>query len=261
MDGALGSRGAALLDQYSDDPGNRGLTMMHESQLDSLCEQAYQKGFQVCIHAIGDRGNHIVLNEYEKVLNGLPKNSPSPRWRIEHAQILAPGDIPRFKQLGVLPAMQPTHATSDMPWAEMRLGPERIRGAYAWQSILRTGMTIIGGSDFPIESPNPLWGFYAAITRSDRSGYPQDGWHSDERMTRWQAARSFTTWAAYGAFEEDKKGLIKPGLLADLTILSKDIMQIPPEEILTTDVEMTIVGGKIVYQRNSGAISDSTVSR
>jgi predicted amidohydrolase YtcJ len=260
MDGALGSRGAALLDQYSDDPGNRGLTLMHETQIDSICEQAMANGFQVCVHAIGDRANHIMLNEYEKVLSRIPKDSPSPRWRIEHCQVLLPSDIPRFSQMGVLPSMQPTHATSDMYWAEIRLGPERIKGAYAWQSLLKTGVNIIGGSDFPVENPNPLWGIYAAITRSDRSGYPQDGWHWEERMTRLQALRAFTSNAAFGAFQENVKGQIKPGQWADLTILTKDIIQIPPQEILTTEVSMTIVGGKIVYEKSPVVVSDTTNS-
>lgn len=257
MDGSLGSRGAALLDQYSDDPGNRGLTLMRETQIDSICEQAMANGFQVCVHAIGDRANHIVLNEYGKILGRMPENSASPRWRIEHCQVLAPSDIPRFKEIGVLPSMQPTHATSDMYWAELRLGSERIKGAYAWQSILKTGVNIIAGSDFPVESPNPLWGIYAASTRSDRNGYPQDGWRWEERMSRLQAIRAFTSWAAYGSFEENTKGQIQPGHWADLTVLSNDIVQIPPAEILKTEVAMTIVGGKIVYEKSPATGNDS----
>ncbi|HZY10926.1 MAG TPA: amidohydrolase [Bacteroidota bacterium] len=249
IDGALGSRGAALIDEYLDDPGNRGLTVMSESQIESICNQALEKGFQVCSHAIGDRGNNIALNSYEKILTTLSKNRESPRWRIEHVQVLLPADIARFKQLGILPSMQPTHATSDMYWAESRIGSDRIKSAYAWRSLLRTGSIIISGSDFPVEGVNPLWGFYAAITRSDQTGYPQDGWYPDQKMTREEAVRSFTQWAAYGAFEEHLKGTIEVGKWADLTILSKDIMQIPPSEILTTEVEMTIVGGKFVYQK------------
>ncbi len=249
IDGALGSRGAALIDQYSDDPGNRGLTVMSEADMDSVCALAVDHGFQVCTHAIGDRGNNIVLNAYERALRRLPAGSPSPRWRVEHAQVLQASDIPRLKALGILPSMQPTHATSDMPWAEARLGPERVKGAYAWRSVLRTGSVIIGGSDFPVESVNPLFGFYAAITRSDRNGYPQDGWYPDQKMTRTEAARCFTSWAAYGAFQEQDKGSIEPGKWADLTVLSKDIMEIPPKEILTTEVELTMVGGNIVYER------------
>ncbi len=249
IDGALGSRGAALIDEYSDDPGNRGVTRMSEDEMDNICTQALQHGFQVFTHAIGDRGNHIMLNEYEKILKILPKDAPSPRWRIEHAQVLALTDIPRWQQLGILPSMQPTHATSDMFWAEARLGPDRIKGAYAWRSILQTGSIIVGGSDFPVESVNPLLGFYAAVTRSDRNGYPQDGWYREQKMTREEAARCFTQWAAYSGFQEHQKGTIEPAKWADLTVLTKDIMQIPPPEILTTDVAMTIVDGKIVYQQ------------
>lgn len=251
-DGALGSRGAALFEEYSDDAGNRGLTIISEEQIRDVGQRALEKGFQVCTHAIGDRANHIVLNEYEKILSALPKNgsrNEAPRWRIEHAQVLKLTDIPRFKAIGVLPSMQPTHGTSDMYWAEERLGPVRIKGAYAWRAILQTGSIIVGGSDFPVESANPLWGVYAAITRSDHNGYPTEGWYAEQKMTRDEAVRSFTRWAAYGAFEENMKGTIEIGKWADLTILSKNIMEIPPKEILSTVVEMTIVNGKIVYQK------------
>ncbi len=249
IDGALGSRGAAMLDSYSDDPGNRGLTVTAESDIDKICSQALEHGFQVCTHAIGDRGNFIMLNEYEKFLKTMSPNAASPRWRIEHAQVLQQSDIPRFAKLGILPSMQPTHATSDMYWVEARLGLERVKGAYAWRSILQTGSIIIAGSDFPVEGVNPLWGFYAAFTRSDRSGYPLDGWYADQRMSREEAARAFTQWAAYGAFQEDVKGTIEPGKWADLTVFSKDIMQVPPMEVLNTDVALTMVGGKIVYSK------------
>lgn len=249
MDGALGSRGAALFEEYSDDPGNRGLTTTSEEEIHKACQQALEAGFQVCTHAIGDRGNNITLNEYEKVLATLPNDAKSPRWRIEHAQVLKLSDIPRFHELGVIPSMQPTHCTSDMYWAEARLGPERIKGAYAWKSILNTGSIIISGSDFPVESVNPLWGFYAAITRSDHTGYPQDGWRAQEKMTRDEAARSFTQWAAYGAFEENYKGTIEIGKWADLTVFGRNIMEIPPKEVLNTEVAMTIVNGAIMFQK------------
>ena len=251
VDGALGSRGAALIDSYSDDLGNRGLTVTSEDSLKQTCQQALENGFQVCTHAIGDRGNHIMLNVYEKILQSTSKEIELMRWRIEHVQVLQPGDIPRFKATGILPSMQPTHATSDMDWAEARLGPVRIKGAYAWRSILNTGVHIIGGSDFPVEFVNPLFGIYAAITRQDRSGYPAGGWFSDQRMTREEAVKCFTQWAAYGAFQENEKGTIEAGKLADLTVLSKDIMQVNEIEILKTEVEMTIVNGKIVYQKKS----------
>ena len=245
-DGALGSRGAALVEQYSDDPGNRGLTKISEADLEANVRLAFQHGYQPCIHAIGDRGNNMVLNAYEKVLSTMPEGDYRPR--IEHAQVLLPDDIPRFRKLGVLPSMQPVHATSDMYWAEARLGPRRVKGAYAWRSLLNTGSIILGGSDFPNDGMYPLWGFYAAVTRSDRNGYPQDGWYPDQKMTREEAARCYTAWAAYGAFEENIKGTIEAGKLADLTILSKDIMRVAPAEILSTDVEKTMVGGKIIYQ-------------
>ncbi len=246
-DGALGSRGAALVESYSDDPGNRGLTEITDSALESNIRAAVQSGFQPAVHAIGDRANHMVLNAYQQVLAAVPSGDYRPR--IEHAQVLLPDDIPRFRQLNVLPSMQPIHATSDMPWAGARLGPDRIKGAYAWQSLLRTGLIIPGGSDFPNDGMNPLWGFYAAITREDREGNPPDGWFPDQRMTRDEAARCFTLWGATAAFEETVKGTIEKGKLADLTVLSKDIMKIPPKEILSTDVEMTIVGGKVVYRK------------
>jgi len=246
-DGALGSRGAALVEEYNDDPGNRGVTIATDDELQSNIRLALEHGYQPSVHAIGDRGNHVVLNAYEKVLSSFPKGDYRPR--IEHAQVILPEDIPRFHSLGVLPSMQPIHATSDMYWAEARIGTQRIKGAYAWKSLLTNGSIIPGGSDFPNDGMNPLWGFYAAFTRSDRSGYPQDGWHRDQKMTRDEALRCFTQWAAYAAFEEKVKGSIEIGKWADLTILSKDIMHISPPEVLNTDVVMTIVGGKVVYQK------------
>ena len=254
-DGALGSRGAALVGEYSDDPGNRGLTKISESELESNVRLAFQRGYQPCIHAIGDRGNNIVLNAYEKVLSTLPGGDYRPR--VEHAQVLLPDDIPRFRKLGVLPSMQPVHATSDMIWAEARLGPRRVKGAYAWRSLLNTGTIILGGSDFPNDGMYPLWGIYAAVTRSDRSGNPPDGWYPEQKMTREEAVKCYTQWAAYGAFEENSKGTIEVGKLADLTILSNDIMKISPADILSTEVEMTMVGGKIIYKRSPGDTQES----
>jgi hypothetical protein len=247
MDGALGSRGAALIEDYSDDPGNRGLTLMSEAEAEAKVSEALAAGFQPCIHAIGDRGDHLALNVLEKVLNGFPKKDY--RARIEHAQVLAPRDIPRFKQLHILPSMQPAHCVSDMAWAEARLGPERVKGAYAWRSLLETGITIVGGSDFPNDVMYPLWGFYAAVTRSDATGYPPDGWHGEQKMTREEALKCFTEWAAFGAFEEHRKGTIDVGKHADITVLSRDIMTIPPSAILETAIDMTVVGGKIVFDR------------
>jgi len=274
IDGALGSRGAALIEPYSDDPGNRGLTVNSLEALRMVTSEALRHGFQVCTHAIGDRGNNIVLNAYEQAMQQNSSTVRDARLRIEHAQIIEPSDVPRFRRLGIIPSMQPTHCTSDMYWAQARLGPSRIRGAYAWRSLLNDGNIIPGGSDFPVESPNPLFGFYAAITRQDHSGIPRDaedvrrafqlsaegikdssdfnnGWYADQRMTREEALRSFTIWGAYAEFAENEKGSIEKGKLADLVILTKDIMEIPPKEILSTRVAATIVGGKIEYSSNN----------
>ena len=272
IDGALGSRGAALIEPYSDDPDNRGLTLTSDADFKSTVLQALENGFQVCTHAIGDRANNIALNGYEASLQ--QHRVKDHRLRIEHAQVLDLNDIPRFKQLGVIASMQPTHCTSDMYWAEARLGPERVKGAYAWRSLLNTGTVICGGSDFPVEHPNPLAGIYAAVSRQDQQGRPRDasdvarsfqlsqagitdsksfegGWYVDQRMTREEALRAFTIWAAYGAFEEKIKGSLERGKLADFVVLSDDIMNISAPEILKTHVEMTFVGGKRVYPQNN----------
>lgn len=249
MDGALGSRGAAFFEEYTDDPGNRGLTMMSEKKMESVCRDALEKGFQVCTHAIGDRANSITLDVYEKTVAKKSELREQSRWRIEHVQVLSQNDIPRFKQLSVIPSMQPTHATSDMDWAEQRIGPDRIRGAYAWKSILNTGAEIISGSDFPVESVNPFYGLYSAVTRQDQNGVPQGGWYPEQKMSRTEALKSFTRSAAYGAFQESSKGVIEAGKWADLTIIDRDIMQCNENEIYSTKVEMTFVGGRIVYKR------------
>ena len=256
-DGALGSRGAALIEPYSDDPLNRGLTLTSADVLREASQKALAGGFQVCVHAIGDRANNIVLNVYEQVLKAVSVEGKDVRFRVEHAQVVDATDIPRFHALGVLPMMQTTHCTSDMYWAEARLGPRRISGAYAWRSLLNAGSIIPGGSDAPVESPNPLWGFYAAITRQDRTGWPQGGWYPEQRMTREEALKSFTLWGAYAGFEESKKGSLEKGKLADLVVLTNDIMKVPPEKILETSVMMTMVAGKFVYtaetpEENSG---------
>jgi predicted amidohydrolase YtcJ len=244
-DGALGSRGAHLAAPYADDPGNTGLVIQSGDEIEKLTERALKNGWQVCVHAIGDQGNHDVLDAYEKALAAT--GAKDARLRVEHAQVVMPGDLPRFAKLGVIASMQPTHATSDMPWAESRVGPERIKGAYAWHTLLASGARICAGSDFPVEGVSPLRGFYAAITRQDAQGNPKGGWRPEEKMTREQALAAFTTEAAYAAFETDR-GVIAPGKLADLTILSADVMTIPPEEILTTKVVGTVVGGRVVYR-------------
>ncbi len=248
-DGALGSRGAALLEPYSDKPKQTGLLRMSEQQIYKLSVRAIRKGFQVNTHAIGDRTNRVVLNAYERALRATQPDA-SPRFRIEHAQILDAKDIPRFGKLGVIASMQPTHCTSDMPWVPLRIGANRTQeGAYVWQSLLRSGARIVSGSDAPVESVRPLWGYYAAVTRQTLAGKPAQGWNPSERMTRIQALRSYTIDAAYGAFEEHQKGSITVGKLADFTVLSHDITKIPAKQILQTQVLATIVHGTIRFQQ------------
>jgi predicted amidohydrolase YtcJ len=254
-DGALGSRGAALFESYADDPGNRGLTLTSRGELLRVATEALESGFQLCTHAIGDRANSIVLDVYAEALMSGGRKGSDPRLRVEHAQVLAPADIPRFHALGVLPMMQPTHCTSDMPWAEARLGPVRVKGAYAWRSLLETGSIVPAGSDFPVEHPNPLFGFYSAITRQDQSGNPEGGWYPDQRMTRQEALKAFTIWGAKAAFREVEKGSIEIGKLADLVVLEEDIMQIPPDRIPGTRVAMTIVGGALAYERPASGVA------
>jgi len=245
-DGALGSRGAALLAPYSDDPGNQGLLVNRPEYLYDVAKLAVTHGFQVCTHAIGDAGVRTALDVYERVLRDAAP--PDPRLRIEHSQVIAPSDIPRFAALGVIPSMQPTHATSDMPWAEDRLGPERIKGAYAWRTLLNQGARIPFGSDSPVESANPLWGIYAAVTRQDRQGSPAGGWQPQERLTVAEALRGFTIDAAYAEFSDWMRGSIEVGKAADFTILDKDICTLPADSILATHVVSTILAGKVVYQ-------------
>lgn len=255
-DGALGSRGAVLLEDYSDDKGNRGLLVTRPERLDSLARQAREKGWQLWIHAIGDRGNRIALDAFAKAQQALPKTAPGGgRPRIEHTQVVALSDIPRFAKEGVIASVQPTHATSDMPWAEERVGPERIPGAYAWRKLKNAGARLAGGSDFPVESENPLLGFYAAVTRQDLSGNPPDGWRPEEKLTRAEALALFTSDAAYAAFEEDRRGRIAPGFEADLTVFGSDPMGVPEKEIPSIPVVLTLVGGRVSYGRglSSGA--------
>ena len=251
VDGALGSRGAALLKPYADDPENTGLLITQQADLEALTKRALEAGFQVASHAIGDRGNRVVLDAYERALRAVPreKYDYSARLRVEHAQVVALKDIPRFAALGVIPSMQATHATSDMYWAEERVGAERAKGAYAWRRFLKAGSRIANGSDFPVEGVNPLWGFYASVTRQDHAGVPEGGWQPSQRMTREEALKSFTLDAAYAAFEEDLKGSVEVGKLGDLVVLSADIMTIPAHEILEAQVLMTVLGGEIVYER------------
>jgi len=245
-DGALGSRGAALLAPYSDDAGNSGLLVSRPEHLEAWAEQALRRGFQVNVHAIGDRGNRIVLDAFDSALRKIPKADH--RFRIEHAQVISPEDIPRFARLGVIPSMQATHQTSDMRWAEVRVGAQRIRGAYAWRSLLNTGVIIPNGTDFPVEEVNPLLTFHAAVTRQDPTNWPEGGWYPDQKMTRQEALQSMTIWAAYAGFQEAVLGSLTPGKYADFVILDRDIMRVPATEILATRVVSTWIGGKRVYE-------------
>jgi predicted amidohydrolase YtcJ len=243
-DGALGSRGAALKEPYTDEPGNSGLLILKEEDIERVAKQAVARGFQVNTHAIGDRANRAVLDAYGAALGGANDK----RFRVEHAQIVSLGDFPLFRKYSILASIQATHATSDMRWAEKRLGPARLQGAYAWQRFRKLGVRITNGSDFPVESPNPLWGFYASVTRQDHAGMPPGGWMPEQRLSREEALESWTINGAYAAFEEKTKGTLEPGKFADFVMLSADIMQIPPAEILKTHVRMTVVSGRIVYQ-------------
>lgn len=244
-DGALGSRGAALLAPYADEKSAGGLMITGKDAIEDVAVKAAAHGFQVNTHAIGDRGNHETLDAYAAALKG-PNDK---RFRVEHAQVIAPEDFVKFQKYSIIASMQPTHATSDMGWAADRLGPERVKGAYAWQTLIKLGVHLASGSDFPVELANPLDGFYAAVTRQDKQGRPAGGWFPDQRLTREEALRSFTLEGAYAAFEEATKGSLEVGKLADFVMLSADIMTIPAPEILKTHVTMTVVGGKIVHQQ------------
>jgi predicted amidohydrolase YtcJ len=243
-DGAMGSRGAAFWQPYADDPGNSGLLILSSETIERVAREAYDHGFQVATHAIGDRANRTVLDAYAAVLKGQNDR----RWRVEHAQIVSLPDFRLFAENRIIASVQATHATSDMRWAEQRIGPDRMAGAYAWQRFLKLGIHMPNGSDFPVESPNPLLGIYAAITRQDRNGNPANGgWMPDQRLTPEQALRSFTVEGAYAAFEEDRKGRLAPGLMADFVVLSDDILRGDPGRTLKAHVKMTVVGGEVVY--------------
>ncbi len=254
-DGALGSRGAALLEPYEDEPGNRGLLVTPPARLGEIARDAVRAGFQPATHAIGDAANRRVLDIYETMEKEVPA-ARTLRPRIEHAQILDALDIPRFASLGVIASMQPTHCTSDMPWAPARLGAARVaEGAYVWQKLLRAGARIAAGSDFPVERPDPLLGFYAAVTRQAVNGEPPGGWSPAERLSRDEALRAFTLDAAYAAHAERDLGSIEAGKLADFVVLSRDIMKALPVDILRTTVVRTIVAGRTVYSAPASSSS------
>jgi hypothetical protein len=244
-DGALGSRGAALLADYADDPGNQGLLFAPDDTLQEQMRRVLSCGLQLAVHAIGDRANRQVLDAYQRLLPEFPNDSG--RHRIEHAQVVDPADIPRFAALGVIAAMQPIHATSDMYWAGERLGDRRQAGAYAWKSLADSGALLAFGSDFPVEQANPMLGIYAALSRQDLAGWPESGWQPQERLARAQAIRAFTLDAARAAFMEDSVGSLEPGKRADFIVLDRDLMQVPVEEIPAVQVLQTWVDGEPVY--------------
>ncbi|MBU2912784.1 amidohydrolase [Reichenbachiella agariperforans] len=248
-DGALGSRGALMLEPYSDAPEESGKKITTADQLLRVSERAYETGFQVAIHCIGDAANKAVLNIY-KIVFQSDTTKVNPRFRIEHAQHIAADDIPRFGEMGVIPSMQAIHMSSDRPWAIHRIGEERIKeGAYVWRKLIDSGATVMNGTDAPVEPVSVLANFYASITRKTLSGDPEDGFEGDQKMTRLEALESLTINNAYGAFQEDIKGCIEIGKVADLTILSQDIMSIPEEDILKTEIEYTIVDGQVRYKK------------
>jgi hypothetical protein len=246
IDGALGTRGAWLLAPYSDLPSTSGLPTEPPADIEATAKIALANNYQLCVHAIGDRANREVLDIYERTFKANPDKHDL-RWRIEHAQHLDPADIPRFAKLGVIAAMQPIHCTSDAPMVIPRLGAKRAeQGAYVWQSLMKSGAHVASGTDAPVEDVNPIANYYAAVTRKLKDGttfYPA------QKMSRMEALRSYTVENAYAAFEENIKGTLKPGMLGDITVLSKDILTIPDAEILKTEIDYTIVGGKIAYKR------------
>ena len=252
-DGALGSRGAALLDPYSDATDTSGFLTVKAEDLRPMLIDSLRKGIQVETHAIGDRANRFILDEYEAALKTVStgeRKVADPRWRVEHAQIVNPVDIPRFVKLGIVPSMQPSHAIGDLHFAPARVGIPRLKGSYAWESFIKSGVVVAGGSDAPVERGEPMIEFYAAVARKDQKGFSGEGWHPEEAVSRADALKMFTLWPAYAAFEEKLRGSIEAGKLADLTIFSADIMTIPAPEILKTRCVMTVINGEIVYEAN-----------
>ena len=251
IDGTLGSRSAALLANYND-ADHPGYISFEREELYPTMVAALKAGFQIQTHAIGDKANRLILDWYQEAMLEVPREewgNPDPRWRMEHAQLMNPADFPRFKEIGILPSMQPSHAIGDLHYAEERIGLERLQWAYAWRTMIDHGNTIIGGTDAPAERGDPRIEFYAAVARKDLNGFSAEGWNPDLSVTREEALKMFTVWPAYGAFQEDIKGMVKVGYLADFTVFDKDIMTIPDNEIPLVQNQMTIVGGKIVFKK------------
>lgn len=249
-DGALGSRGALLIEEYSDAPGVFGHRIQPVENIEKVSHEGIKYGFQVCTHCIGDKSNHEVLNIYEKAYEQKEDSAQAPRFRIEHAQHIAGEDIARFGKLGIIPSMQAIHMSSDRPWAIDRLGKRRIEeSAYMWNSLTEGGAVVMNGTDAPVEPVSAIASFYASVSRQTLKGTPKGGYEPDEKMSRMEALKSYTINNAYGAFEENIKGSIEVGKLADFTIFSQDIMEVPTEELMKTEVETTIVGGRVVYQK------------
>jgi predicted amidohydrolase YtcJ len=249
MDGALGSRGALLTEPYSDRPDIKGLQIAQEAETLAILRKVSDANIQVAFHAIGDEGNRLLLNWMEKTFTDAGVSGPDKRWRIEHSQILHVEDIPRFKSLGVIPSMQPSHAIGDLYFAPARLGPDRLAGAYAWRALIDAGSIIAGGSDAPVEQGDPRIEFYAAVARKDLKGNSGEGWHPEQKVTREEALKMFTLWPAIASFQEKDLGTIEPGKLADFTGFSGDLMTVPEADILTVEPAITVVSGKVVYQR------------
>ena len=247
LDGSLGSRTAAMLEPYSDDPSTRGILRIEERQLTPLAIARDAAGFQLAFHAIGDGANRVALNAFQAALEA---NGPRDRRdRIEHAQVVAPEEFPRFAQLHVIASMQPSHESSDMRWAQARVGPERAKGAYAWNRFAKQGVRLAFGTDYPVEPVNPLRGLYACVTRELPEGGPPGGWQPQEKISLDDCIRAYTVGSAYAEFEEGKKGQIAAGQLADIIVLSADITKVPPAQLLHTEVLQTYVGGRLVYEK------------
>jgi predicted amidohydrolase YtcJ len=247
IDGAMGSRGGLLFEPYADDPANVGLLLIEPKTLEALTAEALRNGWQVCTHAIGDKGNALVLDAYGNAMKAVPAAKDA-RLRVEHAQVVRKSDVPRFKELGLIASMQPSHASDDMRWADQRLGPGRVDGAYAWRWFLDAKVPLAFGSDFPVEVVNPFYGIYAAITRQDEKGMPPGGWHPDQIMTLDETLRAFTAGSAHAGFAEGGLGVLTPGARADLTVVDRDLFKARPLDVLKARVVMTIVDGEVLYE-------------